>query len=104
MTEVEREAIAKKNDRMRQTLDGCKVVLTEAVRMLPTITRALLMLRVKDYNDFSDGNNPHGERDFGKIRLEGVDYFWKFDYYDGDYKYFELDGNRVLTIMRADEY
>ena len=51
-----------------------------------------------------------GEHDFGAINFKNETYFWKIDYYDADYNYFSPDPsdpnvtNRVLTIMRGDEY
>lgn len=96
--------IAKHNDELRRNMVGCKVMFTPGVRALPQIDFNALVECVRRFDLFTEDNDPRGEHDFGKIRLEGVDYFWKFDYYDDDYKYFQLDGNRVLTIMRADEY
>jgi hypothetical protein len=66
--------------------------------------------RVRRFDEFTNGNDPHGEHDFGSIKLEGVTYFFKLDYYAPD-----MDGGsedpadpektmRVLTIMGADEY
>ena len=57
-----------------------------------------------------DGNDPHGEHDFGTVDLEKVTYFWKFDYYaDASYSMGARNAAdpgtcRVLTIMCASEY
>ena len=49
-------------------------------------------------------NDPYGEHDFGKVTISGEDYFFKVDYYDATYQFYEQDGHRVLTIMHSDEY
>lgn len=71
--------------------------------------RALLRL-VMEYDDFSEGNNPHGERDFGSFEWEETRCYWKIDYYDPKLEWGANDPAdpaqtaRVLTILRADEY
>lgn len=53
---------------------------------------------------------PPGEHDFGAVEIEGETFFWKIDYYDETMSYLSPDPadptitNRVMTIMRADEY
>jgi len=59
---------------------------------------------VREFNTFKEGNDPYGEHDFGSFLADGEKFFWKFDYYDTNFEFFEEDGNRVLTIMLADEY
>lgn len=71
--------------------------------------RDLLRL-VREYNDFSEDNDPHGERDFGAFDWEGTRCYWKIDYYDTKLEWGSSDPSdpaqtaRVLTILRADEY
>jgi hypothetical protein len=71
--------------------------------------RQLLRL-VREYGDFSEGNDPHGERDFGAFEWQGTRCFWKIDYYDPKLEWGSNDPTdpaqtaRVLTILRADEY
>lgn len=96
--------IAAKNDLMRKIFMGCRVIITPGVgAMLPPL-QSKLMEAVQNFSHFTEDNDPHGEHDFGHTFVEGEQYFWKFDYYDDLYLYFKKDGNRVLTIMRADEY
>jgi hypothetical protein len=80
----------------------------------PTGIHTLLKL-VREYDAFDpagqeDGNDPHGEHDFGALDFEGTTYFWKIDYY-ADTSYRAGAENpaspttaRVLTIMLASEY
>ena len=69
-----------------------------------------LLRFVREYNDFSEDNDPHGERDFGVFDWEGTRCYWKIDYYDPKLEWGSSDPSdpaqtaRVLTILRADEY
>lgn len=102
--------IAKLNDAFRQSLIGGQVMLTAGVNDLDGKSKAKLLNKVRNFETFTKNNDPHGEHDFGKIEIEGQNYFWKIDYYN-----LTLDGGsedpanpavttRVLTIMRSDEY
>ena len=98
------------NDKLRKTFEGGKVMLTIGVCALKDYDRAELLERVQTFNDFNPSNDPNGEHDFGAIDFKGNTYFWKIDYYDLDYLCLSPDisdenvTNRVLTIMRGDEY
>ena len=65
---------------------------------------------VRDYADFTEDNDPHGEHDFGAFTLDDAKLFWKIDYYDNELEYGSPNPadpdvtRRVLTIMLADEY
>lgn len=95
-------SIAQKNDLLRTTMIGCKVILTEGVSLSPN--REVIIGAVRSFNQFDEDNDPHGEHDFGAFTVNRVKYFFKFDYYDENFEFFKEDGNRVLTIMKADEY
>ena len=102
MSEVSKETIAAKNDMCRRTFTGCRVMLTAGVEGDANFDK--IIQAVKSFDTFTEDNDPHKERDFGKVTIDGEDYFWKVDYYDKDYNFFQEDGYRVLTIMRSDEY
>lgn len=90
---------------MRQTFIGCRVVMTLGASLLPDELRSELIRAIQDFDTFNEANDPHGEHDFGAVTLStGYKFFWKFDYYDDQYEFFQENGNRVLTIMRTDEY
>jgi len=104
------DAIRLLNDNFRSTFIGGLLVMTQGVSELPNDTRALLLMAVRSFNQFTNDNDPHREHDFGSVEIEGETYFWKIDYYALD-----MDGGsenpadpeqttRTLTVMRADEY
>ena len=105
--------IAKLNDDLRQNLftPGLnRVFVSATVSSLPYLERALLLDKVQKFNDFNPDNDPYSEHDFGRIEHNGINYFWKIDYYNetmdagSDNPADENITIRVLTIMRADEY
>jgi len=65
---------------------------------------------VRNFDDFSNDNDPWGEHDFGALEIEDEKVFFKIDYYDPSLeKGSENPANegcthRVLTIMLASEY
>ena len=96
--------IARKNDVIRRTFTGGIILLTSGVEALEAADKEAVLRKVREFDDFNDGNDPYGEHDFGSVTHDGVKYFFKFDYYDENHKHHKEDGNRVLTVMRADEY
>lgn len=95
------KAVAQKNDLLRQTFIGCRVVMTEGIAHDPDKDK--IITAVRTFSDFTLDNDPYGEHDFGSFQINNT-YFWKFDYYDDNYELYQEDGNRVLTIGRMDEY
>src|SRR5215831_4009859 len=65
---------------------------------------------VREFSDFTEDNDPHGEHDFGSFELDGIKLFWKIDYYDQNLDMGSPDPadhtvtRRVLTIFLAEEY
>jgi len=94
---------AEENDRLRKSISAILspnlLVLTRGVASLPVEERAEILRKVRDFDDFSEGNDPDGEHDFGAFEHNGRRIFWKIDNYCG-HEGFEL----VLTVMLADEY
>lgn len=111
---MQNNKIAELNDKLRQNIftptEYGTVIITNGVSILPIQEQIIIMNLVKDFNRFTAGNDPYGEHDFGKVSLNGIDYFFKIDYYDNDLTYGSENPSdnsitkRVLTIMRADEY
>ena len=101
-------SISEVNDQIRQSVPLLplphRLILTPTVEQLPEEIFERLLLQVKSFGGFDENNDPHKEHDFGKVTADGCCYFWKFDYYDNDFRYFQKNGTRVLTIMRVDEY
>lgn len=108
--------IAHRNDVFRTTFLGGKVFLTAGLSGLSEADQARVLTAVREFDTFSEDNDPHGEHDFGSIDLDGLPrVFWKIDYYDRasfgtpNEKGSEDPSDpaqtlRVLTIMLADEY
>ena len=102
--------IAQLNDDLRQTFQGGQVLMTSGVQALgeESVQRALNAVRT--FPDFTEDNDPYGERDFGNFAIDGESLFWKIDYYDTTMtKGSENPADphrttRVLTILLACEY
>ncbi|WP_253913417.1 DUF3768 domain-containing protein [Pseudoruegeria sp. HB172150] len=99
------------NDELRHgQADHASIMVTTGIKakgepFLAAVTKAVI-----DFNTFTEGNDPHGEHDFGSIDVEGEKVFWKIDYFDLKLEGHSLDAanplltHRVLTIMLASEY
>ena len=107
-----RDRIRELNDAFRKTLDPTlgRTVLTTSVNALPSDARAMAIRKVATFEAFTEGNDPHGEHDFGSFDLAGDKFFWKIDYYDLKLEFGSGDPadpaktTRVLTLMLAAEY
>jgi hypothetical protein len=104
--------IAEQNDRFRRKGNDPlgQYVSTQQVAAMPLLDYIALNQMVKTFDNFTEGNDPYGEHDFGSIEFKGEKYFWKIDYYDESYEYGSEDPSnlaitrRVLTIMHSSEY
>ena len=106
--------IAELNDRFRKTiffrpLRSGKLVLTTGVGNLPNDQLKAVAFATINQSEFDEGNDPHGEHDFGVVALPNLPKcYWKIDYYaSASMRYGTEDlinAYRVLTVMLADEY
>ena len=107
---MDRNRIRQLNDALRRSFAGGRVMMTAGVDALPDAEKAAVLGKVRMFDDFNLGNDPHGEHDFGSFEVAGRSYFFKVDYYSPDLQGGSEDPadpertTRVLTIMRADEY
>lgn len=98
------------NDRFRMTLVGGVLVTTRSVAALAEGIKGILLEKVRNFENFSEDNDPHQEHDFGTVELDGEKYYFKLDYYDRSMEMASPDPSdpaktkRVLTIMRSDEW
>jgi hypothetical protein len=98
------------NDAARWHLTDGKVVLTRGIVALPEQDVAVILDRVRTFEDFKPDNDPWCEHDFGAFEHNGQHIFWKIDYYDREERYGSPDPadptvtKRVLTVMLAGEY
>ena len=107
------------NDRARKfaglggVFGNYKTVLTNGVTNLIEADKLEMNRLIKvitNYNNFSYGNDPWGEHDFGNFTINGENMYFKIDYYSLDLKAGSPDPTdetqtcRVLTIMLTSEY
>lgn len=98
------------NDNLRKYLTGGKIVLTQGIEAKTYEEIAEIMLKIRQFNNFTEANDPYDEHDFGSFDYKGEKIFWKIDYYDKNYQYLSEDPsnpnltNRVMTVMLASEY
>ena len=96
--------IAALNDTFRESGHG--VTITAGVEALPDLHG--LLETVRTFDDWTDGNDPYGEHDFGQFEWGNEKIFWKIDYYDQTLCYREdplsPTCQRIMTIMIASEY
>ncbi len=104
-------AIAELNDRFRQGKGNLgQYIMTSGVQALPPDELVQLIRLVRDFDQFTRDNDPHGEHDFGKVTLSDKEFFWKIDYYDPTLRVHSIDPaspnatRRVMTLMKASEY
>ena len=92
------------NDQFRES--GFGVTLTNGVQSVEDLPG--LFQAVRDFNDFTESNDPYGEHDFGSLVWHGEKVFWKIDYYDQESQMWEDPTSqrcrRVMTVMLAKEY
>lgn len=104
------ERIAVLNDQLRKTLGKGHVVITSGVAALGDYAIAQILKAAANFDGFCEDNDPHGERDFGSLDVQGHSIFFKIDYYDLSMSMHSPDPAdpnvtcRVLTLMLADEY
>lgn len=104
------EAIARLNDQLRKTGTGGTIIVTQGVLAVTGFNSPELAEALAAYDAFDADNDPHGERDFGDLKLWGEYLFWKLDYYSLDLRYGSDDPadpektKRVLTVMLTSEW
>lgn len=87
-----------------------RIVITRGIAHLEEAERQAIFAKVREFDSFTEDNDPYGEHDFGSITHAGNKVFWKIDYYDPDLHKGSIDPAnpqetcRVLTIMLAEEY
>lgn len=120
-TEEQTAQIAKLNDDTRAGLHRCSQTLFTAgmsaiiQSYAPELDQQFMeqakVLKMVRDRVIDEGNNPHGERDFGVFEYSDRKCFWKIDYYNIDDQNYGSEAPwdasktlRILTIMLASEY
>lgn len=98
------------NDQLRTTFSGGRILMTPGVQALPENVLPKALEAIRTFEDFTEGNDPWGQHDFGEVEIEGHRVWFKIDAYDLDYRYGSPDPTdprvtaRVMTILLPDEY
>ena len=107
----ETKRIAALNDLCRTAMGVAgRLFVTPGIASLPLADQAAILGRVQKFDDFTEGDNPYGERDFGAFDHAGKKILWKIDYYDPTFSQGSEDPAdpkktaRVLTILLAEEW
>lgn len=58
------------------------LVVTSGVAARGTTFVDRAVRAVREYADFTEENDPHGEHDFGAFTLDDAELFWKIDLYE----------------------
>ncbi len=103
-------AIRHLNDALRQTFEGGQVLMTPGVTGLASQTLARVLVAVRDFDDFSEDNDPFQTHEFGMVDVDGEHVMFKVDAYDENMEYGSPNPadpevtRRVMTILLASEY
>jgi len=98
------------NDAFRQSGTGGRMLMTAGVAALSRDEQLAIVAAVMAFEAFNPGDDPHGEHDFGALRVATHRVMFKIDTYDRSGRVHSPDPSdsavtcRVLTIMFAEEY
>lgn len=111
ITEAEKaRRVRELNDAFRRSFSSGRVLMTPGIEALGNESLQALLRKIREFEDFTPDNDPHGEHDFGSIQHGNRKVFWKIDYYDPILSMGSEDPSdpaqttRVLTVMLAEEY
>jgi hypothetical protein len=75
------EKIAQLNDLCRTAMGVAgRVVQTPGICALPQEDQSAIREKVETFSDFTEDNDPYGERDFGAFEHKGNKIFWKMGF------------------------
>ncbi len=107
---TDKDSIRAQNDDLRKHLLGGGAVITAGIAALGPEAVARLVRTIAVFDDFCHANDPHEEHDFGSFRFDNVEVIFKIDYYDKSLNFHSPNPadpsvtERMITVMRADEY
>jgi Protein of unknown function (DUF3768) len=110
MSTEDKARIRALNDQLRQHLLGGGAVITPGIAALGQEAVHRLIRTIAVFDGFCSKNDPYEEHDFGCFEFEGTRVMFKIDYYDRSLSAHSPDPadpdvtERVITLMRADEY
>jgi Protein of unknown function (DUF3768) len=74
--------IRRQNDNFRFTYRGGQLVCTPSVLAMPTMVIAAAFLKVSEFDDFNETNDPWKEHDCLSFELCNQTFFFKITYWD----------------------
>ena len=98
------------NDELRQHLLGGGAVITPGIAELGPDAVKRLVQTIAIFDDFCHANDPYEEHDFGVFDFVGISVMFNIDYFDKSLNFRSPNPSdpavteRIITIMRADEY
>ena len=110
MSSADTARIRALNDQLRQHLLGGGAVMTPGIAALGPEAVQRLIQTIATFDDFCEANDPYEEHDFGCFEFEGTRVIFKIDTFDKSLTYHSPDPadpnvtERIITLMRADEY
>ena len=102
--------ITQLNDQLRKHGIGGKMFMTSGIQSLEAWHREAVINAVREFDDFTTDNDPHGEHDLGFVVVSGTKVMWKIGYFDPTMSHASEDPRdnkktlRVVMIMLAEEY
>lgn len=110
MNNLKTSVISVLNDRLRKYGQGGRIMMTRGIAALEQSEIFDIVQAIRNFDGFTEENDPYGEHDFGYVQISQHSVFWKIDYYDESLSMHSPDATdpivtvRVMTIMLADEY
>jgi len=109
--EVDVAKIRELNDRLRKFGDFTlgTILIAHGVQALEFHEQQALFQLVREFDEFNEGLDPHGEHQAGEVIYKGVRYWFWIDYLDANYEYGSENPadpkqcKRVMTIMLPHE-
>jgi hypothetical protein len=109
MSITDRNRVRTLTDDTRKNPRGSGAIITAGIAALGIEVVERLVKTITVFDDFCNANDPHGKHD-GTFDFDGTIVMFRIDYYDKSLNSLSLNPadpsvtERVITIMRADEY
>ncbi|WP_276122661.1 DUF3768 domain-containing protein [Pararhizobium qamdonense] len=111
MTEEKTAKIRELNDALRAGRGSGSIIIAGSMANADVDEISAAAKQVQEFTAFEEGNDPHGEHDFGAFQIGDQKYYWKIDYYRDRNMLTGSDDpadpkvtHRVLTIFYAEDY
>ena len=95
------ERVRALNDHFRMTLVGGRFMVNRGFNALPRTIKERALIRLRDFDNFTKGNDPCGDHAAGSFEEGGYKFFWKIDYYDKDRECEAQDPSNLEVTTRV---